>query len=231
MATDEQRTGQDAVLKFWQRIDAGEWQLVTSFTQAHDAEILSMEFLPGNDIMASVSSDGTFKLWCAVEKRSSKYASKAVEAVQMKWICQSAASYKTYAATDLSVSADGSVLAVAYGRVLTMWNSLTMELLSTRTFDDSLTSICFSAFGKATQYIMCATKSTAYLYNVHTKSLVWREAICIRYICAHEKHAQFVLVSSTNEIVVIDTLQAAAVQRKQFSSHLLGVGIMHDRKR
>lgn len=146
-------------LKFW-AWENGRWVLNTRVEAPHKTDVTALEFhpSPSSRMVLTASADRTFKLWergaaaatvSVAHEVATASSGKAKAAAHtgkhgggggggapgggsFVWSCRSVGFYRDAPATAGSFSADGSVLAVAYGSSVTLWdwrdNTLTRTL-------------------------------------------------------------------------------------------------------
>ncbi|KAJ4982232.1 hypothetical protein NE237_033069 [Protea cynaroides] len=116
----EEGIGGLVCLKFWASGSrSGDFTLSTVIYEPHsDAGISALAFHPTRHMAVSSSYRGDFKIWICNDDLQQK------DQVLQKsgWRCHSVGSYKKKPMTAAAFSADGSVLAVAAGTVVTLWD-------------------------------------------------------------------------------------------------------------
>ncbi|XP_025094172.1 WD repeat-containing protein 75-like [Pomacea canaliculata] len=107
-------------LKFWfYNREKQNYQLSTTIESPHKKRVVSVQFRPQSPseghMAVTSSEDGTFKLWRLVNKPQ---INKTMEL----WTCDSVGFYRDHPAGVARFSEDGSILAVAFGATLTLWD-------------------------------------------------------------------------------------------------------------
>jgi NET1-associated nuclear protein 1 (U3 small nucleolar RNA-associated protein 17) len=97
------------------------FSLNTSIDWPHEHGIQSLKIQPISDtdptILAATSGlDGLFKTWGKVEDPS-------IHGRSEWWNCENAGTYRGLPSGPLSFSSDGSLLAVAFKQILTIWDA------------------------------------------------------------------------------------------------------------
>lgn len=102
--------------------------LNTKINMPHEDHITALCFCNAekfeNPTLVTASKDGHFKVWILTD--DSDIYKKAVG-----WTCDFVGSYHKYQATNCCFSEDGSLLAVSFEEIVTIWDSETWELKCT----------------------------------------------------------------------------------------------------
>ncbi|KAI9348781.1 quinon protein alcohol dehydrogenase-like superfamily, partial [Zopfochytrium polystomum] len=117
-------------LKFWMFDDVQQRYVVcTRIESPHAASITSMSFVdPPNGsglplLLITASADGTFKAWQLHAQSADPPASRGNNAIPAaQWLIRSKGSYRGSPMSDCQVSQDSSVLAIASGPLVTLWD-------------------------------------------------------------------------------------------------------------
>ncbi|XP_028415073.1 WD repeat-containing protein 75-like [Dendronephthya gigantea] len=106
-------------LKFWKFNNESQRHVLnTCIDPPHEGQVVAVEFQPGSfDIRRAMSAavDGKFKIWMLKKQPDIKEHREA-------WLCQSVGYLRDEPVGDATFSSDGSLLAVAYGQALTLWD-------------------------------------------------------------------------------------------------------------
>ncbi|WVR05059.1 hypothetical protein IAU60_002071 [Kwoniella sp. DSM 27419] len=146
MATMEGRKGDDAEggglvknLKLWKWTDE-RYLVNTQFPRPHGTNnVTSVVFSPvpepvsdsstGSPVampyLLTASADGTAKLWNVRQSRKSqqgKVSAKKPEIVELHWSCRSTFDYRGMPIYDAAFSSDATIVALAHGNVVTLWD-------------------------------------------------------------------------------------------------------------
>lgn len=113
-------------LKFWKFIEARQtYSLHTQIEQAHVKEIIALEFAGKEDsngsICATAGLDRVIKIWSLEESENVKNA-------KMIWMCIEELTYKNLPVRALGFSEDSSLLAVGFGNILCVWDTLSFKM-------------------------------------------------------------------------------------------------------
>ncbi|KAF6210040.1 hypothetical protein GE061_015795 [Apolygus lucorum] len=169
-------------LKFWEfNVDKKRYVLATVIDMPHDGKVHTIKFSPGstgpesNDdvgaahevVLASTGADKKLRLW-------SKTPIDSIYQKGSTWRCQNACFYRDRSSGPCSFSYDGSLLAVGFDSVLTLWDveNVVLKQTITRGTDE----LKFVEFGRddCCHIVMCAYKSNIVAWNLLTLSLVWK---------------------------------------------------------
>uniref|UniRef100_A0A2K5IGW2 WD repeat-containing protein 75 n=1 Tax=Colobus angolensis palliatus TaxID=336983 RepID=A0A2K5IGW2_COLAP len=124
--------------------------------------------------LVTASKDGYFKVWILTD--DSDIYKKAVG-----WTCDFVGSYHKYQATNCCFSEDGSLLAVSFEEIVTIWDSVTWELKCT--FCQRAGKIRHLCFGRLTcsKYLLGATENGILCcWNLLSCALEWNAKLNVR---------------------------------------------------
>lgn len=176
LATVEQRqedeTEFELQLKLWTYSKKTQgFVLNTKITMPHDHPITALRFNNAENhekpTLVTASRDGHFKVWVLAD--DSDIYKKAIG-----WTCDFVGSYHKYQATNCCFSEDGSLLAVSFEEIVTIWDSETWELKCT--FCQRAGKIRHLCFGRMTcsKYLLGTTENAILCcWNLLSCSLQW----------------------------------------------------------
>ncbi|XP_005373379.1 PREDICTED: WD repeat-containing protein 75 [Chinchilla lanigera] len=182
LATVEQRQEKESELelqmKLWKYNKKTQgFVLNTKISMPHDDHITGLCFRNAERCEAltlvTASKDGHFKVWILTD--DSDIYKKAVG-----WTCDFVGSYHKYQATDCCFSEDGSLLAVSFEEIVTVWDSETWELKCT--FCQRAGKIRRLCFGRLTcsKYLLGATENGILCcWNLLSCALEWSAKLSI----------------------------------------------------
>uniref|UniRef100_A0A8B9K532 WD repeat domain 75 n=1 Tax=Astyanax mexicanus TaxID=7994 RepID=A0A8B9K532_ASTMX len=154
LATVEER-GRDSDLEFALKLwgfneSAQSLELNTTITAAHQDRITSMCFSPSTEttMLVTAAKDGQFKVWLlGTDSETQKE--------QASWSCDFVGSYHGLQPTNCCFSSDGSLLAVSFEEVVTVWSSDTWGLLTTLCQPPGpIRELCFGRLS-CSKYLAC----------------------------------------------------------------------------
>ncbi|KAK4439610.1 U3 small nucleolar RNA-associated protein 17 [Sesamum alatum] len=161
MSTVETRLPEEGIgslvsLKFWAcGAQNKHFSLSTVIYEPHgEGGISSIAFRPTSHMAVSSSYSGDFKVW--VRRHDISMDDQTVE--NGGWRCHAVGSYKKKPMTAAAFSGDGSVLAVAAEKVITLWDPDRNTLLAV--IGDSLEPITTLSFVGRSEYLVSASRGS-----------------------------------------------------------------------
>ena len=151
---DDGKTTPENRLKFWKlNKETQRHVLNTCIDPPHEDKVVAVEFQPGVfDIRRAMSAalDGKFKIWNLKQQPD-------IKEYRETWECQSVGYLRDEPVNDATFSSDGSLLAVVYGQVITLWDPCNNEQKTTL-YSPYLQDIRQIKFGtKSCSHIMLAS--------------------------------------------------------------------------
>ncbi|KAH6778682.1 Transducin/WD40 repeat-like superfamily protein [Perilla frutescens var. frutescens] len=152
----EEGIGSLVTLKFWAcGSQKKQFSLSTVIYEPHrDAGISSIAFRSTGHMAVSSSYGGDFKVW--VRRDELSHEDETVQSTG--WICHAVGSYKKKPMTAAAFSSDGSVLAVAADKVITLWDPDRNTLLAV--IGDSIETITNIAFVGKSEYLVSSSRGS-----------------------------------------------------------------------
>lgn len=165
---DDKITTPELYLKFWAwDPNSQSYILKTRVDYPHSATITSLSFRRGtNDDMPmaiTTSEDKKFKIWHLTSELGRHHT-----ADETAWSCRSVGFYRENIPTAACFSDDGSMLAVAFGHILTIWDPTSNTIQGTLTLPPQPCHIQRVAFLGSTPFIAVTTASHLYVWNLLT---------------------------------------------------------------
>ena len=187
-------------LKFWEYKDeAQEYELNTNVYLPHTDRVNSMKFKPGPGIPLLVTSsrDTRFKLWTLLQ-------STDIYGENTSWNSESVGFYRDRESGDVDFSEDGSLLAVAFGPTVTLWDPETNQLRSTLVLPGLTDNIKQVIFGKGpcAHLLVCCTKTRLTVWNLLTTKAVWTVSTKIQVMAADPLTDYVAAFTSDNSLLV-----------------------------
>lgn len=191
---DDHETTPELYLKFWEYDDdARTYVLNTRVDAPHTKAITSCIFNPRENnqapMVVTTSLDGTFKIW---ELTHQGEARRGIEA-EMAWGCRSTGFYRDMIPRCASFAADGSMLAVSYGQIITLWNPYLNTLQGVLTQPPENRPITQMTFLQNSPFLIAATKDHLYSWNLLTCSVWWSYQIKVDLLRASEMNSYFMI--------------------------------------
>ncbi|KAM8857960.1 WD repeat-containing protein 75 [Synchiropus picturatus] len=187
LATVEERKQEDGELeinlKLWSYdVQTQSFVLDTTVSAPHESQITSMCFCQAADrqttMLVTTSKDGHFKAW----QRSPSTHS---EDEGLSWSCDFVGSYHGLVPLRCRFSADGSLLAVSFQEVVTLWNPWSWELLTTLSQPPgAIRDLCFGRLSCSKYLVGTTEKNLLCCWNLLTCSLEWSTAMNVSLLLA-----------------------------------------------
>ncbi|KAM3396488.1 WD repeat-containing protein 75 [Capsicum galapagoense] len=198
MITVETRFAEEGIgglvsLKFWSCSSSNkDFSLSTVVYEPHrDSGISSIAFHPLRHMAVTTSQGADFKVWVGSREMQQKDWMH-----HAGWTCHSVGSYKKKAMTAAAFSGDGSVLAVAAERVITLWDPEKNILVAT--VGDSLEPISWLAFIGKSEYIVTTSQGSnaqVSVWSMSKLSISWSYRLKIEAVtCAMDDSSFAILV-------------------------------------
>ncbi|KAG0242251.1 hypothetical protein BGX31_000413 [Mortierella sp. GBA43] len=191
---DDHETTPELYLKFWEYDDdARTYVLNTRVDAPHSNAITSCIFNPreGNQapMVVTTSLDGTFKIWQLTHQGEAR---RGIEA-EMAWGCRSTGFYRDMVPRCASFASDGSMLAVSYGQIITLWNPYLNTLQGVLTQPPENRPITRMAFLQNSPFLIAATKDHLYSWNLLSCSVWWSYQIKVDLLRVSETNSHFMI--------------------------------------
>uniref|UniRef100_A0A671V3A5 WD repeat domain 75 n=1 Tax=Sparus aurata TaxID=8175 RepID=A0A671V3A5_SPAAU len=185
LATVEERKQKGAELELNLKLWAFDEQtqsfvLNTTISAPHEAQITGMCFSHATDsqttMLVSTSKDGHFKAWQLAAQSQTDGPS---------WSCDFVGAYHGLVPECCSFSADGSLLAVSFQEVVTVWSPASWELLTTLSQPPkAIRNLCFGRLS-CSKYLLGTTDSNLLCcWNLLTCSLEWSTSMDVSLLLA-----------------------------------------------
>ncbi|XP_067116688.1 WD repeat-containing protein 75 isoform X1 [Osmerus mordax] len=184
LATVEQRrqegSGPEINLKLWANDEQTQsFVLNTTVSAPHEDRITAMCFcpLPETTMLVTASQDGSFKVWLLADQLDMN------EDVN-SWSCDFVGRYHNLKPECCCFSADGSLLAVGFQEVVTVWSSASWELVTTFSKPPgTIRDICFGRLS-CSKYLLGTTTNNLCCWNLLTCALEWSTSMDISLLVA-----------------------------------------------
>uniref|UniRef100_A0A3Q2QJD5 WD repeat domain 75 n=1 Tax=Fundulus heteroclitus TaxID=8078 RepID=A0A3Q2QJD5_FUNHE len=187
LATVEERKQKAAEvevnLKLWAFDDHTQsFVLNTTIAAPHEARISALCFDPAagsrTAVLVSSSADGHFKAW----RLAAPPAHTDDEGAS--WSCDFVGAYHGLVPGCCSFSADGSLLAVSFQEVVTVWSPASWELLATLSQPPGdVRNLCFGRLS-CSKYLLGTTTKLLCCWNLLTCSLEWSTSMEVSLLLA-----------------------------------------------
>ena len=204
---DDKEVAMELTLKFWWFSEETQtYDVNTSVELPHQKQVTQLLFRPQKDststaMCVSMSTDGKLKFWSLVTEES-------LEGKMLEWWnCQAVTCYHDLPAFDASFSEDGSLLAVTFGRTVTIWNSGTCMLQNTLSCPIKEEQIMKVLFGRdvASHCLVTASQHHLMTWNMLTCAVLWSVSMSIDVIisCPFSRFCAAFTSSGLNQMIVV----------------------------
>jgi NET1-associated nuclear protein 1 (U3 small nucleolar RNA-associated protein 17) len=121
-------------------------------------------------------------------------AAASSPAETMCWACRSVGFFRDLRATAAAFSTDGSILAVAYEHIITLWNPTTNSLISTLTCAVPQEAITHLAFlHGAVPYLVACSEYRLYVWDLLTCQVAWSHVVPVKLLALDTLSARFAI--------------------------------------
>ncbi|KAG6614915.1 WD40 repeat-like protein [Phytophthora cinnamomi] len=169
-APSEATSGDEQALRFWTRRVDGSFFVNTAVDAPHGrALVTNVVFSPSHhgDCVVTADEQGDFKVWKKTQ----------TEGGGVSWHCQSVVRFRDEPVTAVGFARDGSLLAVAYGSKLTLWDVATHSLRRVIPSADGqkIRQVVFP--GENSPFVVIVTVDQVQVWNLLSLSLWWRYTV------------------------------------------------------
>lgn len=220
MVTVEARddmVGQTA-LKFWLwDKSTQQYELNTQYNVNKAERIRALAYHPKKERVTVASADGKFRIWSIRQNRQEAPANttnansnegntrkgttaahparvEALEGVaKWRWVEEATASYRSLQPRAASYSADGSLLAIAYQHIITLWSPDTNTLLTTLTAPPDHEPVTKLSFLNDSHYLVACTKRRLFVWDLLTCQLKWTHVASIDTLTTDSRSSRFAI--------------------------------------
>eukprot|EP00005_Dracoamoeba_jomungandri_P002119 CAMPEP_0174253678 /NCGR_PEP_ID=MMETSP0439-20130205/3047_1 /TAXON_ID=0 /ORGANISM="Stereomyxa ramosa, Strain Chinc5" /LENGTH=611 /DNA_ID=CAMNT_0015334839 /DNA_START=973 /DNA_END=2808 /DNA_ORIENTATION=+ len=209
---NRRNTGQfsdECVLKFWNyNFKQQKYVLNTRVDNPHGkSAVTAVVFNPQINVVVTCSFDGTFKLWRHVVSSDDSGMHVSPVSDTRAWMCKSTNQYRDSSCLAASFSSDGSVLAVSYSQVITLWDVNSTEL--TQTLGPLLAKkdkIKGLSFVPNSPYLVAYSKKKLFVWNLLTCSVWWSYSVAVRTLTVEQPSSPFsrFLITTEKFLILFD---------------------------
>ncbi|XP_033024487.1 WD repeat-containing protein 75 [Lacerta agilis] len=204
LATVEQRQGSSGELEMYMKLWAYDEQtqsftLNTRISMPHEDCVTAVCFRCTDasenitPTLVTAGNDGHFKVWMLLVDNDGENQS-------ITWACDFVGSYHNYRATNCCFSEDGSLLAVSFDKIITVWDSELWDLKCTFChLPGTIQNLCFGR-QSCSKYLL-GTTSTGFLccWNLLSCTLEWSAQLNVIVLQPDCLSENIVAVSSHSE--------------------------------
>ncbi|XP_006636732.2 WD repeat-containing protein 75 [Lepisosteus oculatus] len=203
LATVEERKNKlsewEVILKMWGYDEQTQsFVLNTTVTSPHEGQITVLCFCNANEtsMLVTAGKDGQFKAWLLGENSDQETC----------WTCDFVGSYHNLSVTNSCFSADGSLLAVSFQEIVTIWNPDSWDLLCTFCQPPGkIRKLCFGRLSCSKYLLGTTTNNLLCCWNLLTCKLEWSadlNVICLEADPLSENIAAFSFASGSSDLFV-----------------------------
>lgn len=196
---NDHQTSPEICLKFW-HFDPQKQAFVlnTQVFLPHNKAINCIKFQPNCDypLAVTTSDDGRFKFWTLIDNNEI--------GAQENWSCNFMGYYRELPAGEACFSEDGSLLAVAFEDVVTLWATENRDLVGQLCEEENSHSVEQLAFGrKSCCHLLVVQNSTAItVWNVLTLSVLWIIRCEVQYLVSDPESEMIAAFSRRQNVVI-----------------------------
>uniref|UniRef100_A0A3P8WNG5 WD repeat domain 75 n=1 Tax=Cynoglossus semilaevis TaxID=244447 RepID=A0A3P8WNG5_CYNSE len=148
----------------------------------HEAQVTALSFCPSADhqttMLVSTSKDGHFKAWAAAPDAHAANADAPDHTEGPSWSCDFVGTYHGLVPERCCFSADGSLLAVSFQKVVTLWNPNSWELVTTLSQPPgTIRHLCFGRLSCSKYLLGTTSENLLCCWNLLTCTLEWSTAV------------------------------------------------------
>lgn len=212
-------------LKFWYLDKSSQQYEVNTQLDLHPSErIRAIAYHPKRDVCVSVSSDGKFKSWVlrqhtneeldesgqenswnpqenakAQKGKNNAPNQKRVQVLEGNdkyyWTIASSGAYRNLEPRAACFSADGSLLAIAYNHIITLWSSESNVLLQILTHPPEHEPLHKLYFLNNSHNLVASSKRRIFVWDLLTCRLRWSHVVQVDLLTVDPKSPKFAVFS------------------------------------
>ena len=194
---DEQSTGAVSA--------SGRFVLDSMMDAPHKAAVTGLCNHPTLPVAVTTSMDFTFKIWALQDVVGGRGFAKGAK--RKAWHCRSVGGYRECPARCAAFSHDGSLLAIGYQQVVTLWEPDTCTLQETLThppFSHLVTEVGFTGQGSARPSLVACSTEWVHVWNLLSCQVSWSFQLAGHALSVHPMSSAFA-VASKSGIYVLDS--------------------------
>ncbi|KAF8323320.1 WD40 repeat-like protein [Clavulina sp. PMI_390] len=194
--------GDEIVLKIWRSTSNGSWVLNSRIDKPHGKEpVTKVQWSPqavlvngededaGEFLLLTVAENGILRTW----KHQETYDG------EVYWATRSTFSYRKQRASDAVWSPDASLIAVAHGPSVTLWEPISNILIQSLACAEAETilNVCF--LGASGRYLATYSGSDIITWDLLSNTIVWSYRIRLerQILVPHPTEDSFAIIGST----------------------------------
>ena len=184
---------------------SGRFVLDSMMDDPHKAAVTSLCQHPTLPVAVTTSMDFTFKIWALQDVLGGRGFAKGAK--RKAWYCRSVGGYRECPARCGAFSHDGSLLAIGYQQVVTLWDPDTCTLRETLThppFSHLVTDVGFTGQTGASPSLVACSTEWVHVWNLLSCQVSWSFQLAGHALCVHPSSSAFA-VASKSGIYVLDS--------------------------
>ena len=184
---------------------SGRFVLDSMMDNPHKAAVTGLCLHPTLPVAVTTSMDFTFKVWALQDVVGGRGFAKGAK--RKAWHCRSVGGYRECPARCAAFSHDGSMLAVGYQQVVTLWDPESCTLQETLThppFSHLVTEVGFTGQGSARPSLVACSTEWVHVWNLLTCQVSWSFQLAGQALSVHPMSSAFA-VASKSGIYVLDS--------------------------
>jgi NET1-associated nuclear protein 1 (U3 small nucleolar RNA-associated protein 17) len=175
MTADTRRSNaRDTTVRFWYFDETLQRYSLTSRIDGLHS-VTSAQFCPSRTVatamVVTTHDDGQFRIWEAVQGGINPVRKSFSSGEIFHWRSRSSGYYRTTIPRAATWAADGSVLAVAFDEVITLWDPASLTLVSTYLCPFTVDALAFGSSG--CPYLVLLSSNHLAVWNCLTEELAW----------------------------------------------------------
>ncbi|KAJ8969719.1 hypothetical protein NQ317_006108 [Molorchus minor] len=209
LATVEERPDQEyhseLRLKFWKfNSEKQTFELNTSVEYPHEKSVNSLLFQPtvGDDLhCVTVGDDKKFKIWQLSEITT-------VNKKDMAWKCYGVGFFRNLPCLGISFSGDGSLMAIGFDEILTVWMPDTCQLKCSLIHPYHKEKLRHIQFGNSNQchLLVAAGENQLSVWNLLTLCMIWTVPVNVTQLVADPLSTYMAVLTRYKEVIIFSPI-------------------------
>jgi NET1-associated nuclear protein 1 (U3 small nucleolar RNA-associated protein 17) len=208
VTAERRRDTDDIALKFWSFDHRSQQYLLnTRVNTPHTHPITSLAYNPTEDMCVTTSFDGTFKIWVPQlrEIQPSMNSKHTREKPEYEWVCRSTGFYKNsregvpLPARSCDFSHDGSLLAVSFQQIVTLWSPKTNGMMYVLAYPPPSEEIRGVRFITMSSLLVAWSRTRLFVWDLLSLSLWWSFELNVTHLAVHPTRPHFVVFSKNTK--------------------------------
>eukprot|EP00163_Fabomonas_tropica_P018473 TRINITY_DN3280_c0_g1_i2.p1 TRINITY_DN3280_c0_g1~~TRINITY_DN3280_c0_g1_i2.p1 ORF type:complete len:872 (-),score=171.87 TRINITY_DN3280_c0_g1_i2:83-2698(-) len=180
-------------LKFWHFDKSSQtYNLNTRLDNPHRHKTTGLVFHPTQPVVASCGLDNKFKIWHLQESKA-----RGGRGVKQSWTCLSVGQYREAPMRCVKFSRDGSILAAAFGQVVTLWEPISCTLVQTLPHSLGPDHVRGMEFTAGRPLLISYSDNAITVWDLLQSSVVW----------SHKLHVHALSLESVSDHFVVNVIR------------------------